>query len=509
MRKFFKILGSRYFISAFFIILELVEIIVFTLFIFHFFAYMWILVAVTHLALFVYIVNMDTNPDHKIPWISTVLLLPLVGALLFSFFGKPTITKKDKKFFEKLESSKKEVFIFNQTLEKLSKEDTRAYQVAKSLSVDSNARIFQDTLSIYYQSGEHFFSDFLKDLQNAKDFIFMEYFIIEDGFMWQSILNILRQKRNEGVEIRVMYDDIGCLSTLPANYDKQLRKLGIKAIPFAKFTANANASHNNRSHRKITVIDGKIGYTGGLNLADEYINKIEKYGYWKDSAVRIWGDAVKGLTYLFLFNWDLANKAITEQRYYLDQDAGIQSNDGYYIAFGDGPAPFYKQEVTKSLYLNMINQATSYVYITTPYLIIDRELTNALTNAAKRGVKVAIVTPKIPDKKSIQLMSRASYLNLITQSVEIYEFIPGFIHAKNIMIDDCYAICGTINFDYRSLVHHYENAIWMYKTSQIQNMKEDFIQTVAASEFITVDKAKLPFGKKVTASLLRLFAPLL
>ena len=306
--------------------------------------------------------------------------------------------------------------------------------------------------------------------------------------------------------VRFLYDDIGCLLTLPVNYFKRLRSYGIKANCFAKFNGRANSSHNNRSHRKITIIDGLIAYTGGINLADEYINKNDRLGYWKDSIIEIRGKGVNELLKTYLFDWDLNDGNISNINDYLNNEVLVK-NDGYYLPFGTGPRPIYIPNIAGNTYLNLINQAKNYVYITTPYLIIDNELSNALINAAKRGVEVIIITPHIPDKKIVYSLTKNSYMALINNGVKIYEFKPGFIHEKNFICDDLYAVCGTINFDYRSLIHHYENAIWMYKTSVIKDMKQDFLETLDVSIIQTNETAYQNGITRLFVGILKVFSP--
>ena len=410
-----------------------------------------------------------------------ILVFQPFGALLYLILGRRLITKKEKKFFEMLQKYNNNLFVINDTaLKNLKTIDLEAYQKASSLSIDTLNSLCENTSCKYYKCGEDFYHTLLKELKNAKKYIFMEYFIVEDGKMWKEILDILRKKVNDGVEVRFLYDDIGCLFTLPSNYYKKLNSYGIKANCFAKFSGRANSSHNNRSHRKITIIDGKVAFIGGINIADEYINQNDRLGYWKDSVIEIHGKGIEELLKIYIFDWDLNSNVITNLNDYFTDDEEEYS-DGFYLPFGTGPRPIYKSNIAENMYLNLINQAKDYVYITTPYLIIDNELTNALMNAAKRGVNVIIITPHIPDKKIVHALTKSAYIPLINAGVKIYEFTPGFMHAKNFICDDLYAVCGTINFDYRSFIHHYENAIWMYKSSVIKDMKEDFENTIEIS----------------------------
>lgn len=326
--------------------------------------------------------------------------------------------------------------------------------------------------------------------------------------MWNSILEILLEKVKEGVEVKLLYDDIGCMATLPGDYTKRLRKMGIDAHKFNKVIPRMTVAYNNRDHRKILVVDGQVGYTGGINLADEYINHIVRFGHWKDGGVRLEGRAVKALTRLFLMNWYINRGEITDfDRYHFDSQR--VEGKGLYIPYGSGPKPIYKEQVGKAVYQNIINQAIDYVYITTPYLIIDYDLTEDIKNAAMRGVDVRIVTPFIPDKKLIQIVTRGAYPDLLEAGVKIYEYTPGFIHSKNVISDDELAVVGTINFDYRSLVHHYENAVLMYQTESIADIKQDFEDLFDVSKEISLETLQNSWYQRLLKEIMQLFAPLL
>lgn len=349
----------------------------------------------------------------------------------------------------------------------------------------------------------------LPDLLMAEHFIFMEYFIIEEGIFWGSILEILRKKAESGVTVRVLYDDIGCMSTLPGDYCRTLRSFGIEAVPFSRLRGSADSEFNNRNHRKILVIDGKIGYTGGVNIADEYINERVRFGHWKDTAIRLEGEAVHELTRLFLSDYGINVKTLPEDKLELYPKMPDISAQGYVIPFGDGPKPLYEHSVGKSVIQNMLAAATRYVYMTTPYLIIDNDLAQSIENAALRGVDVRIIVPHIPDKRLVFEMTRSFYHRLMRSGVRIYEYTPGFIHAKSYIADGEYAMIGTINLDYRSLVHHFENGVWMYKCDSIQELHRDILDTLEASEEITEDKLKTGLLNRFVRAVVRIFAPML
>ena len=454
------------------------------------------------------IVNRNMPPESKVTWL-LIAVVPVFGSLLYLMFGERRLSKKEMKQLENMESMEFREDNSRELRLKLKEENKAVYGMVKSLlSMDHNADLYNGTSSTFFPLGDQMFKQLLEDLRSAKKFIFMEFYIIDEGLMWDSILEILIEKVKEGVEVKLLYDDIGCMATLAGNYTKRLRKLGIDAHKFNKVIPRLTVAYNNRDHRKILVIDGQIGYTGGINLADEYINQIERFGHWKDSAVRIEGRAVKALTRLFLMTWYINQGEIEDfDKYHMENRA--VDGEGLYIPFGSGPKPIYKSQVGKAVYQNMINQATDYVYITTPYLIIDYDLTEDIRNAALRGVDVRIVTPFIPDKKLIQIVTRGAYPDLMEAGVKIYEYLPGFVHSKQVLVDDEIAVVGTINFDYRSLVHHYENAIWMYETPEIPKIRADFDNIFAVSREIKLKTFRVAWYQHLVKEIMQLFAPML
>ena len=347
----------------------------------------------------------------------------------------------------------------------------------------------------------------LSELNKAEKFIFMEYFIIEDGLMLNSILDILKEKASRGVDVRFMYDSLGSIAKAPVDIVRDLRKAGIRCFEFNTFRSILDNRYNNRDHRKICVIDGNVGFTGGVNLADEYINVKTIYGHWKDTAIMIKGDAVWSLTNMFLTLWDGINKCDEDFRKYLP-DIDVKTDNGYVIPYTDFPID--NETVGKSVYLNMINRANRYIYIMTPYLILDNTMATSLCDAAKSGIDVRLITPGIADKKLVNLLTKSYYDKLIEAGVKIYEYTPGFVHAKIFVSDDETAVVGTINLDYRSLAHHFENAIWMYKTDIVADIKKDFLDTQEKCERITLEKCmKKSFAKIIFLPILRLFSPML
>ena len=454
------------------------------------------------------IVNRNMPPESKVTWL-LFAVVPVFGFLLYLMFGERRLSKKEIQQLEKMDSMKfREDNSYDLRVE-LKQENKSAFGIVKSLlSMDHNADVYDGTTSQYFPLGEEMFEAMLDDLRSAKKFIFLEFYIIDPGVMWNRVLDILVDKVQQGVEVKLLYDDIGCMATLPGDYTKRLRKMGIDAHKFNKVIPRMTVAYNNRDHRKILVVDGQVGYTGGINLADEYINHIVRFGHWKDGGVRLEGRAVKALTRLFLMNWYINRGEITDfDRYHFDSQR--VEGKGLYIPYGSGPKPIYKEQVGKAVYQNIINQAIDYVYITTPYLIIDYDLTEDIKNAAMRGVDVRIVTPFIPDKKLIQIVTRGAYPDLLEAGVKIYEYTPGFIHSKNVISDDELAVVGTINFDYRSLVHHYENAVLMYQTETIADIKQDFEDLFDVSKEISLETLQNSWYQRLLKEIMQLFAPLL
>lgn len=363
----------------------------------------------------------------------------------------------------------------------------------------------------YHASGEEQFEDLKAELEKAEHYIFLEYFIIHEGIFWDTILEILVRKAQEGVDVRLIYDDLGCVVLLPYGYDRKLEKLGIQCKVFNPFIPFISVRMNNRDHRKIVVIDGHTAFTGGINLADEYINAYEKYGHWKDTGVMVKGEAVWNFTVMFLTLWDFLTKTrepdyerFRPQVYHPEPFAG----EGFVAPFTDSPMD--GETVGENVYYNLIAHASHYVYITTPYLILDYEMTNALCTAAKSGVDVRIITPYVWDKFMVYMLTQSNYPALLEAGVKIYEYTPGFVHAKSFVVDDELATVGTINLDYRSLYLHFECGCWMYKTPAVMDIKADLLKTMEECHRFTMeDYHKLPLYRRLGGKLLKLFAPLL
>lgn len=498
----------RYIIAVLITLFEILAIIGIVVACCYYIPYFYIAAFITEIFCIIKIIASDDNPDYKVPWLLFVLILPIAGFMLYFLFYS---RKLRKKFIRRLDELKKYRYERNQEeiLGELERENAHASAQAKMLCSISGASVFKDTKQTYYPLGEDMRQAMLSDLEKAEKFIFIEYFIIEEGRFWSSILDILKRKTTEGVTVRVLYDDIGCMSTLPGDYHKQLAKFGIEASPFSRLRGQVDGEFNNRNHRKICVIDGKVGYTGGVNIADEYVGEVVRFGHWKDTAIRLEGEAVWELTRLFLTDYGINAKKLPETKCELYPPQNEIRAAGYVIPFGDGPHPLYERRVGKSVIQNMLAVATKYMYMTTPYLIIDNDLCQSIENAALRGVDVRIIVPHIPDKKLVFGMTRSFYHRLMKSGVKIYEYKPGFIHAKSYIADDEYAMIGTINLDYRSLVHHFENGVWMYRCESIKDLKTDIEVTMAKSIEITPDMLKTGLITRFIRSVVRIFAPML
>ena len=445
--------------------------------------------------------------EGKLIWVILFLMFPLFGIVIYRMFVWNKAPRRHRRYYEQVKNKVKEInkkgAVENSELkEKLGKYYGQFEYIYKT----TNLKTYENSKVQFINTGENFYKELLEELKNAKSYIFMEYFIIERGKMWDSILNILKRKVKEGVEVRVMYDDFGTIYKLPNNYPKRLKKFGIKCVKFNSFIPIMSALHNNRDHRKITVIDGRVGFVSGLNIADEYINEVQKFGYWKDTGVKITGEAVKSLLMMFLQLYNVQTQQNEAYQLYLKDIKPVKSN-GFVCPYGDGPRYFYEDYVAENVYLNMINQAEKYIWITTPYLIIDSKLTNALCSAAKRGVDVRIITPRVPDKKIIFRITRSSYKKLQESGVKIFEYEKGFVHSKQVLCDDQLAIVGTINFDYRSLLHHYECGVLMYNVDCLKDIKRDFDYMFTISR--NMKDFKVSAFNRLLSAVLKAFTPML
>lgn len=456
-----------------------------------------------------HIVAKNDKGAYKLTWVFLILLFPLFGGLFYLLFKFQSSTKKFSKQLDLIDHKSKDLFWLSQDNGKATDELKEYSPLINYLENFSNFPVYNNSEAYFLTSGEDMFKALIEQLQKAEKYIFLEYFIIKEGLMWNSILEILREKVREGVEVRVMYDDMGCFLVLPNGYSKKLEEYGIKCVVFNRFRPFLTAVQNNRDHRKIAVIDGKVAFTGGINLSDEYINVYEKCGHWKDAGVMIKGKAAWSFTLMFLQLWSICKK---NDENYLDyypwnNDECNIASKGYIQPYADSPMD--KENIGEHVYLHIINSARKYLYINTPYLIIDDSMVSALTLAAKSGIDVRITVPHKWDKKLIHFTTRSYYRVLIKSGVKIYEYSKGFIHSKSFISDDKIATMGTTNLDFRSLYLNFECGSCIYDTKCIKDMKKDFINTLDICHEVTLKDCKGTFITRFFQDICRLFAPLM
>jgi len=460
-----------------------------------------------------YIINKRQNASYQLAWVIPVLIIPVFGVLFYLFIefqrGPRRLRKQlNYRLQETAPYLKQEPAV----IKALSKACRRTGHLADYVMRYGGYPIYDRTHARYFALGDTMFPEMLNELRQASRYIFIEYFIIERGHMWNTILAILEEKVKAGVEVRVMYDGMCSLHQLPVDYPKVLEKKGIRCKMFSPIRPVLSTYQNNRDHRKILVIDGHTAFTGGINLADEYINQKERFGHWKDTGIMIKGKAAISFVMMFLQMWNINENGPGEYRHYLpdaDYFHPPQLNmDGCIMPFGDSPMD--NEAVGQCVYMDILNTARKYVHIMTPYLILDSDMMTALTFAAKRGIEIIIIMPHIPDKPYAYLLARSYYEELLLAGVKIYEYTPGFIHAKVFISDHEKAVVGSINLDYRSLYLHFECAAYVYKNEMIRQAEHDFRETLLSSQPVTVeDCRKYPLFKKMAGSILRLFAPLM
>jgi len=458
----------------------------------------------------VWILNDSKNSTFKTAWIILILVFPIFGGIFYLLFGRTRLALRMQRRLLKSASRVPDRRIDDSvSLNALEKDNPEAALQARYIAASSGTFLSQHSKAEYFNLGEAAYTAILKELESAKHFIFLEFFIIAEGRMWSSVLQVLERKAKAGVDVRVMYDDFGSMGRLPADYPRLLISKGIKCAVFNPFKPILSSIHNHRDHRKIILIDGITAFTGGINLADEYINEYERFGHWKDNALMIRGEAVENLNRMFLKLWLFAaSDSGLPQPFIEPVEPAAKPENGYILPYEDNPLD--SETVGINVYLNMITKAKRYLFITTPYLIIDESLSGALSLAAKSGVDVRIITPRIPDKWYVHMVSRSNYRVLLSAGVRIFEYEPGFIHSKTFIADDEYGVVGTINLDFRSFYLHFECGVWMYRCDAIGSMKDDFMSTLA--HCIEIKKQDLDAegrGKKALAYVLKLFSPLM
>ncbi len=502
-----RLLGDRRFVGGFLLVVQLMIVIFGVGWACDQWVWLSPVLTVLSIIIVIWLVRKYDNPTYKISWIIVILMMPLLGGLFYLLWGNTPLNRaRTKHKYEPKRVDFKKLGL-EPAMDELSETMPAYASLARYICSLDGSPAFKNTETKYFPCGEDMFGSMCEELNKAEKFVFLEYFIIEEGVMWNTIRDILIEKAARGVDVRVLYDDVGSITTLPINYADHLRKQGIRATRFNCFVPTLNTYLNYRNHRKIMIIDGNVSYMGGINLADEYINKKVRFGYWKDSGVMLRGEGTANMTLMFLQMWEYATGTpVPPMENYLPTVKA--TCDGYVQSFDDSPLD--DLNVGESSYLQLIHKAKKYVYITTPYLVLDNEMITALTIAAQSGIDVRILTPGIPDKKPVYLITRSYYQQLLRSGVKIYEYSPGFLHAKSIAVDDEICIVGTINMDFRSFFLHFECATIFYKCSIIENLKQDILSMIKSSREINREwLRKVSWFKSISASILRLFAPLL
>lgn len=457
------------------------------------------------------IVNRQDDPGYKIAWIVPILIAPLFGGLFYLLCGGGQVTQRTRRKMADMDRHMKHTLDPDRKAQVLAPFGQDAVNQARYVENVAHCPLYTNTYTRYFPLGDEVYEPLLEELRGAKNYIFLEYFIITPGKFWDSVLEILEEKARDGVDVRLIYDDVGCIYTLPRGYEREMEKRGIRCRVFNRFRPVLSVRLNNRDHRKICVVDGHTAFTGGFNLADEYINETVRFGHWKDSAILLKGDGAWSMTVMFLAMWEYVSGEKENYEDFRPKELPPQAGEGkdrWVQPYTDSPLD--GEPVGATVYMNLISKARDYVYIMTPYLIISDSMNTALRNAAKSGVDVRIMVPHIPDKKTVFEMTRAHYLPLLEAGVRIYEYTPGFLHAKSFAVDDLYGTVGTVNMDYRSLFLHFENGVWLCGDPTVLDIKRDFLETLKVSEEITLEKARAHyFPRLLFRAVLRIFAPLM
>ena len=504
-----SLIFSRFFVIVILLAIQIAFIVVFNVWLHDYMPLYTALMMTLTIVGVIYLFNSGMDSSAKLTWMFIIAILPIAGVAMLAFSQTSIGNRKLKHRVQELIAGSREVIRQPEgVMEKLSGDLSGTQDLNWYLNQSNCFPLYDNTRTDFFPLGEDMFASMLEDLKKAEKFIFMEFFIIDEGYMWGSILKILADKAAAGVDVRVMYDGMLEVSTLPSNYCSLLQKRGIKAKAFSPIKPIVSSHYNYRDHRKILVIDGKVGYTGGVNLADEYINRRERFGHWKDTGLGLEGEAVRSFTLLFLQMWNIDEKeAAYEPWVSMDPGQPVKA-EGFVMPYGD--CPLDHDKVGEMVYMDLFNRAEDYVHVMTPYLILDGELETAIKFAALRGVDVKLILPGIPDKKLAFALAKSHYKRLIDAGVKVYEYTPGFVHAKVFVSDNRKAVVGTINLDYRSLYHHYECAAYMYQTSCIPDIERDFQETLAKCRQVTpqsIRNEKLSY--KIMGELMQFFAPMM
>ena len=457
----------------------------------------------------IYLYNSNMDSSSKLTWMMLIGLFPIPGAVFLGFTRFDLGSRRLKRaVINSVNNTRETIKQDPKIIAKLEQDGGNTEDLHHFVNKTGCYPIYENTGLKYFSNGNDFLDAVLEDLEKARKYIFMEYFTIAEGYMWGRVLDVLERKAKEGVDVRVMYDGMCELKLLPPDYPERMKKIGVKCREFSKIYPFLSTYYNYRDHRKILVIDGQIGYTGGLNFSDEYINLVPRFGHWKDTAIRLEGDAVNSFSLMFLQLWNIYNQEPSFDLVTNHESVKVDGATGFVMPFADSPLDSY--QVGEGMYLDVLGRARDYVHIITPYLIIDDTMKNALKFAAERGVDVKIILPGIPDKKTAYAIAKSHYSELISAGVHLYEYTPGFPHAKALTSDGTKAMVGSINLDYRSLYHHFECAVYVYKSDVINDIDEDFRETLSKCKVITPETIKHEkIGYKVFSKLLKFVAPLM
>ena len=509
MRNILKLLFQRVVLVSLSILLQIVLMIFFMTRLADYRPWFEALMAVLRVVSVLYLVAApQTTAAYKTAWIMLILAFPVAGVSIFLLLGGNRLSRREKRRMYRISlMTEKHLQQEPAVLRRLQGAEPDASFPCRYLLNAARCPVWEDTQAEYFSSGEACWKRMLETLREAKKYIFLEYFIIQDGEMWTSILDILADKVSEGVEVRLIYDDFGCIRRLPYGYSKRMEEIGIHARVFNPFVPVASGRLNNRDHRKLLIVDGEIGFTGGINLSDEYICRTHPFGDWKDAGLCLRGPAVWSMTVMFLSMWDTLTGQ-EEDCAALRPQTMLTSGRGFVQPFSDSPLD--NEAVCETVYLHLITRARKNVWFMTPYLVLDERMSSALCMAAKSGVDVRIITPGRPDKWYVYSVTRANYEALITAGVRIFEYTPGFVHSKVCCVDGRLAVVGTINLDFRSLYLHYEDGVLLADADCLAAVTADFEQTFPRCREVSEQTVRAtPFWKRLYRSMLQLLAPLM
>lgn len=498
MKRMLKLLTSRLVQTGISIFLQILIIVAISLIANEIFVYYYLFCFVIGCILSIYVINTGGNASYKIAWILLLLVIPMIGVGMYIILSGRLLSKRKAKKMMSITQSIKDKL----DGEKIEFDNENARGQSRYIESFSYSPPVKNTRAKYFCCGEEYFQSLIADIEGAEKSIYIEYFIIKPGFMWSKIKEKLIDKSRLGVDIRLIYDDFGCIDKITLREIRSLGRYGIKVRPFNVFVPALDVIINNRDHRKMCVIDSKIAYTGGINIADEYINKKERFGYWKDSGIALYGEGAFSMEVFFISMWEHVTKSelkVTKPKY-------RQITDGIFQPYTDSPID--NEQVGENVYLNMISSAKKSVYISTPYFVVDDEMLRTITNASKRGVDVKIVLPGIPDKKIVNQVTKSSYKSLIEAGVKVYEYKKGFNHSKIVVVDEEIATIGSVNFDYRSFYLSFECGVWIYKSSVLQDISQDINMMINQSTQITIQDCKVNVFIRALRGILSTIAPL-